>query len=213
MKRFYTLSTIGIVIIVFSSLIKLEGVHSDSIFTYNSEASAQAKLNHIESLKKEPTKVEKVDVQTKSSKFFYQAKTGECINAKGEKGFNQIHLSSLFDGLDKAQLSSPNYQPKQVYENKDAECTDFSNFDFNHIIKLSYVRLDKWNFKGSNLDGAAFAFAKMIDADLRGAKLSGISIGYTYISGQVDRFTEYPKVCVLRQLSRGQITQFIKCEL
>ena len=181
MKRFYTLSTIGIVIIVFSSLIKLKGEHSDSIFIYYSEASAQAKLNHTENLKKGITKVEKVDLQNKSSRFFYQVKTGECINAKGEKGFNQIHLSSLFDGLDEKQLSSPNYKPKQVYENKDAECTDFSNFDFNRIIKLSYVRLDQWNFKGSKLDGAAFAFAKMIDADLREEARGIIPLGGLYL--------------------------------
>ena len=213
MKRLYTFSTISILMIVFSSLIKLKGEHSDTIFTSYSEASAQVKLNHTESLKKEPTRVEKIDLHNKSSKFFYQAKTGECINAKGEKGFNQIRLSYLFDGLDETQLSSTNYQPKRAYENKDAECTDFSNFDFNRIIKLSYVRLNEWNFKGSKLDGAAFAFAKMVNADLRGAKLSGISIGYTYISGQVDRFTEYPKICVLRRLGREQVTQHIKCEL
>ena len=167
-----------------------------------SPVSAQDQLNKSSLVKEMP-----------ESKYFYQVKSGECINAKGEKGYNTIELDILFDGVDESQLSSPKYQPKQAYKNKNAECVDFSNFDFNRIIKLSYVRLEKWNFRGAKLDGAAFAFAKMIDADLRGARLSGISIGYTYISGKIDQFTEYPKVCVLHRIGRADDSQKISCEL
>ena len=145
-------------------------------------------------------------------KYFYQVESGECININGEKGFNAVELGALFDGVDESQLSSAKYQPKQVYRNKNAECVDFSNFDFNRIIKLSYVRLEKWNFRGAKLEGAAFAFAKMIDADLRGAKLSTISIGYTYISGKIDKFTEYPKICTVQRLGRDNPSQRIRCE-
>ena len=217
MKRLYTLGTICLVLIVLSSVLKFKKVNDSDTFApytlYHSEASAQAKTNKVVNPKKAPIENEKVGLEKKTSRFFYQAKTGECVNAKGDRGFNKINLSTLFDGLNENELSSPNYQPKQVYENKDAECTDFSKFDFNRIIKLSYVRLTKWNFKGSKLDGAAFAFAKMIDADLQGAKLKDISIGYTYISGQIDRFTEYPDVCILKRFGREQFTQHIRCEL
>ena len=51
------------------------------------------------------------------------------------------------------------------------------------------------------------------DDDLRGARLSGISIGYTYISGKIDQFTEYPKVCVLHRIGRADDSQKISCEL
>lgn len=175
--------------------------------------AAQEQSKGQESLNNKKDKGSPSKQKRATSKFIYQADSGECLDSKGEKGFNIIDLKYLFDGLHESDLSSPNYQPKPVYLNKNAECTDFSNFDFNRIIKLSYVRLEKWNLKGSKLDGAAFAFAKMLDADLQGAKLSSISIGYTSITGKVDRFTEYPKVCTLERKTRLSTDSYIKCEL
>ena len=151
---------------------------------------------------------------TKSNGLYhYQASTGECVNLEGERGYNPVQINVLFDGLTEEILRSEKYQPKQVYLNKNAECVDFTNFDFNRIIKLSYVRLENWNLKGAILKNAAFTFAKMIKADLRGTKLTDISIGYTYISGSIDKFTKYPKFCLPQRPSRHETTKRIVCEL
>ena len=127
--------------------------------------------------------------------FRYDPKRGVCLNAKGERGHNQIDIKYLFDGLTDAALKAPHYQPKRVYRDKLAECVDFSGFDFNRIIKFSYVTFEGWNLRGAVLSGAAFSFADMTKVDLSGADLRGISIGYTHIDGRADRFTRHSAEC------------------
>ena len=129
------------------------------------------------------------------ARFHYQLDTGHCVDAQGHRGHNPIDIHYLFDGVDETQLKDPEYRPKFAYTDKNAECVDFSNFDFNRIIKLSYSRLKNWNLRGARLDDANFSFARMSNADFRGAQLQKISIGYTHLDGRIDRFTRYPKIC------------------
>ena len=80
------------------------------------------------------------------------------------------------------------------------------------LLKLDYVELRNWNLKGALLNHAAFAFAEMSQADLRGAKLQKISIGYTSIQGLIDAFTEYPNFCKV-QRNLNDASQQIICSM
>ena len=149
-------------------------------------------------------------------RFHYQYETGHCIDAQGLRGHNPIDIHYLFDGVDETQLKDPEYIPKRAYKDKQAECVDFSNFDFNRIIKFSYSRLKNWNLRGALLDGANFAFARMSNADFRGAQLQKLSIGYTHLDGRIDQFTRYPDICNVQRIttkSPPAQVQSIRCDL
>ena len=152
-------------------------------------------------------------IGNQSNIYQYDSKTGRCMNHLGQEGWNKINLATLFDGINERLLADPTFQPKHRYRNINAECVDFRGFDFNRVIKLSYVTLEKWNLQGANLDHASFTFAHMINSDLRGARLSKISMGYANIDGVVDPFTQYPDFCKRMYHRSDPHVGRINCEL
>ena len=122
-------------------------------------------------------------------RFHYDASSGKCIDEAGSSGLNPLDPGPLFAHYDKVA---------NTYSNGDAECVDFSKFDFNKRIGMGYPKLVKWSFRGALLTGARFMFANMVDADFSGADLRQFAIGYTDIEGRGDAHTQAHKACEVR---------------
>jgi hypothetical protein len=118
-----------------------------------------------------------------ASKFRYDAATGRCVDAAGNAGLNAADPAALFVKKDEAT---------NAYSNGDAECVDFSSFDFNEHIGMGYPNLVKWNFRGAKFEKTKFLFANMVGADFAGADLRGLSIGYANVEGRGDANTQGP---------------------
>lgn len=120
--------------------------------------------------------------------FRYDAAQGICVDSDNEKGYNKVDIDYLFslDTLDDG---------KSVYLNKEAECVDFSNFDFYLYTKMSntaYATLLGWNLKGANLNNASLFFAYLDNPRLAGAQMSKLNMGYAYINNSsIDQYTNY----------------------
>ena len=120
-----------------------------------------------------------------SQKFHYNLLTGQCENKSGKVGYNRLNAQVLFSDV---ELIDGN----DAIVKKNAECVDFSNFDFNDIIPLNYTRLIAWNFKGANLSGASFHFGKILYPSFEGTKIAKFSFGYLDIlDASYDMHTDY----------------------
>ena len=120
-------------------------------------------------------------VQAGTPPFRYDAATGKCLNSAGQSGHNPAVPETLFAHHDTATNS---------YKNGDAECVDFTAFNFNTTIGMSYPVLDHWNFRGAVFSKARFFFANMQDADVSGADLREIKYGYATLTGKGDAHTQ-----------------------
>lgn len=105
--------------------------------------------------------------------FRYDTATGSCKNAAGTAGNNAYPL-------------------ELVRETKQGECVVFAKGDLNSG-DLGYPDLSGWLLAGADLSRAGIHFANLLDADLRGANMSGFSFGYAKVVGQVDEHTKAPQ--------------------
>lgn len=121
------------------------------------------------------------DATAAAGAFRYDAATGTCQGPVGESGYNAPDPEALFAVHDPST---------NRYDGGNAECVDFSSFDFSAHIGLSYPRLDGWSFKGARFDKARLFFVNVSNADFAGADLRGLKYGYTTIEGQGDSFTQ-----------------------
>jgi uncharacterized protein YjbI with pentapeptide repeats len=127
---------------------------------------------------------ERTDVKvskTPNAQFYYDESTGKCmqLNSKIE-GFNIPNPKVLFANLN---------TDKSSYGPTNAECINFSGFNFDELKTPSVTSFVKWNFKGSTFAGSSLHFAKISDANLRGADLRNFNSGYLEIHGQGDQYT------------------------
>ena len=113
--------------------------------------------------------------------YRYQARTGKCLNCRGEEGLNE-------------------YDESYIESTKDAECFDLRGREL--ILLHSEVdepwsfgnnTLDGYNFRGANLDTATLFFNNIHHADFRGANLFRLRYGYAFIDGSIDQFTRLPE--------------------
>jgi hypothetical protein len=100
--------------------------------------------------------------------FRYDAETGGCRNAAGESGSNDIPLAI-------------------IRETRDGECATVSGAL--NGSDVGYPRLVGWKLAGADLSRASLSFALLLDADLRGARLSGWEAGYVRVTAVTDAFT------------------------
>src|SRR3989344_1398055 len=126
------------------------------------------------------------------NKFHYNETSGKCTNNDGVEGYNPVNTVNLFEkehliGFDSLELRKSS---RKEYVNKNAECVDFHNFNFDIYIGLGYSILKNWNLRGANLNGARFHFNHIVNADLRGTQLDTFLFGYAHICGFADSFTQ-----------------------
>jgi hypothetical protein len=105
--------------------------------------------------------------------YRYDAATGVCRAPAGSPGMNR-------------------YPVPMVRHRKDGECVAFGNADMLNEDDYSFPELRGWNLAGADLSLARLSFAKLLDADFRGATLTGMQFGYVWISGTVDGNTDVP---------------------
>lgn len=120
--------------------------------------------------------------------YHYDAASGRCLDSDGDAGYNMVDRLALFtpdQGSTESQLR---------LSARDAECVDFTNFDFAAHIGMNYALLSGWNLRGAVLDGARFYFANIAGAALEGAKFSSLTYGYAEIEGTIDEHTEVSKL-------------------
>lgn len=114
--------------------------------------------------------------------FRYDAQTGKCIDSdSGAEGYNKVVPEKIFANLNEAGT---------VYETTDAQCVDFTGFDFNEFKKNEAVAFNDWDFSGALLKDASLNFVKLSNANLAGTDMRGFKFGYVEIHGSGDRFTE-----------------------
>ena len=126
--------------------------------------------------------------------YQYDASTGTCHDAAGIRGYNVVDLDELFTSREGAPGEFPA---------RSAECVDFSGVTFGDYIGLEYPIVKNWNFAGANFTRAVVSFVKIVDADLRGVDLTGLTLSYGFISGTVDEHTRALGVC---RLDRMRVT-------
>lgn len=119
-------------------------------------------------------------VQAATGDFVYDPATGLCRNADGETGLNAPMPADLFAGHDPAT---------NTYTGGNAECVDFSEFNFADHIGMGYPVLDQWNFRGARFAKARIFFANVTNGDFAGADLRELKYGYATITGQGDAHT------------------------
>lgn len=124
-------------------------------------------------------------------RFHYNEKTGRCVDANAVEGFNPVHIEHYFASPVPCRDSEYLYT-KTCYLKGQAECVDFTGFDFAPLIDTSYRSMKNWNFRGAKLSGATMALSAVIDSDISGADISRFITGYIYLRGTVDRFTKMP---------------------
>lgn len=121
-----------------------------------------------------------------TGRFHYDATTGKCTDGAAAAGLNPVDAATLFPDAGRG---------RNTFANGNAECVDFTDFDFNKYMNLSYSVLSRWNLRGAKLTRAKFLFAKMEGVDLAGTDLSELDWGYTTIEGAGDKFTRLPEGC------------------
>lgn len=120
-----------------------------------------------------------------ANKYHYDSEKGKCVDDSGIDGLNSADPDRLFK--DKKEGNT--------YPDVNAECTDFQGFDFNYFISFGDPHLVRWNIKGSNFRGAKMHFASIINSSFEGASLSEFVIGYSTLTGTVDKNTKLPPGC------------------
>jgi hypothetical protein len=108
-----------------------------------------------------------------SPTYTYDTSSGECRDADGEQGLNEVGLIT-------------------VRETGRGECADLEGRYLNQD-DLGYPVLEGWDLRGANLREGELRFADLVDADLRGADLTGFSYGYATIEGSVDTHSVLPE--------------------
>lgn len=104
--------------------------------------------------------------------FRYDAATGNCHDSTGKNGHNAIPLPMM-------------------RESKQAECTAPASVTLNED-DLGYPTLDGWRAAGADFSGSRLSFARLTNADLRGANLATLTYGYATITGTTDAHTLPP---------------------
>lgn len=113
--------------------------------------------------------------------YRYDPALGKCQNVGGQAGLNLPDPATLFAQHDAVT---------NTYTGADAECVDFTDFDFGAHVGLAYPVLDQWNFRGAKLERAKISFANVSNADFAGTDLRALKYGYATIQGQGDSFTQ-----------------------
>lgn len=127
-------------------------------------------------------------------KFRYDSNSGKCLNSQGKTGYNLPNPEALFSNPERYNYYDPTNR-KLTYPDRDAECVNFENFDFNIYIGLQYNVLERWNLRGANLSNSKFFFANLEYSDLSGADLENFDFGYSIILGAViDAHTKVPQI-------------------
>jgi hypothetical protein len=120
-------------------------------------------------------------VRAATSAFHYDPATGTCKNTEGAPGLNPADPAALFVNKN---------EETNTYTGGDAECVDFTGFNFQDHIGLGYPMLAQWNFRGAKFETARFFFANVSESDFSGADLRGLKYGYATLSGVGDAFTQ-----------------------
>lgn len=119
-------------------------------------------------------------VRAATGPFQYDSETGKCRDSRGQVGMNAPDPASLFANKD---------EETNTYTGGNAECVDFSSFNFQDHIGLGYPVLDQWNFRGAKFAKARFFFANVSNGDFAGADLRELKYGYATLEGLGDAFT------------------------
>ena len=124
-------------------------------------------------------------------RFRYNEVTGRCADETGRRGLNPPDVERFF--VKEVPFKDSSYLfARSSFPDGDAECMDFSNFDFTTRMGTRYAALTHWNFRGAKLSGAQFALSAVIDSDLSGADISEFVTGYIYIRATIDAFSRLP---------------------
>lgn len=119
-------------------------------------------------------------VRAATGTFQYDSETGKCRDSRGQVGMNAPDPATLFATKD---------EETNTYTGGNAECVDFSSFQFQDHIGLEYPVLDQWNFRGAKFAKAKVSFANFTNGDFAGADLRELKYGYATIQGQGDAYT------------------------
>lgn len=123
-----------------------------------------------------------------ANEFRYKLATGKCQNQQGVIGMNPLDTNRLF-------VLSNNSQ-KQQFNPANAECVDFSNFDFESFIGHQYAYLSNWNFRGANLSNANLGLMVIENSDFSGTQFSNATFAYTAIRDcHIDKYTKLHASC------------------
>jgi hypothetical protein len=133
-------------------------------------------------------------------RFKYQPKTGQCLDSKGQPGFNSVADTDLMRAADEITVNGDGSLYMILFKNRNGECADLRNIDFDSHLrrpeyKVNYMTFANWNLKGARLNGATIAWSNG-DLSLQGADVTGIKGGYVIIDATFDRFTKGLGTCV-----------------
>ena len=123
-----------------------------------------------------------------AAQYSYNHRTGKCQDGNGNEGLNHLIPEQIFAPPEVVDL--PN---RVVYRNRNGECTDFTEVDFNEKLRkdqfaMMYITLENWNLNGARLKGAKIFFYNG-DLSLKGVDLSEIYGGYIDLRIKFDQFT------------------------
>jgi uncharacterized protein YjbI with pentapeptide repeats len=107
------------------------------------------------------------DTPAAPSRFRYDETAAKCLDAEGREGYNRRSREELVS-------------------TGEAECADFTG---SRRENLTYLRLDRANLRGANLDGTPFYLGSITNSDLTGARLSGTSGQMEYRGSRLRRAT------------------------
>ncbi|MCO4770225.1 MAG: pentapeptide repeat-containing protein [Deltaproteobacteria bacterium] len=103
----------------------------------------------------------------------YDADTGDCVDADGASGLDELPVA-------------------YVRASKDGQCGTFPGLSLNEDF-LGYPILRGTDLRGADLSEATLFFAHIEDGDFRGANLEGFQFGYATLSGTTDAYTVWPE--------------------
>lgn len=126
--------------------------------------------------------------------FKYDASKGYCVDANGKIGLSKVDLKALL----KLDASSTSARPR--ISKVQAECADLAKLDLDMQVntvsdRKNYVQMIDWNLRGANLNGANLSFGVLTNADLSGAQFDKAKLGYSNVSGKVDKATKVHSSC------------------